>query len=522
MQPSRAAVASWSLLSLTLAASGCVEDDAVRRAESVTDDRGGATPGRWTLPAEMSTVSSDVHVEIDGSPPGPHDPDNCTGTFEPGAAVLREYIAANFDVDGIGGYHCRAINFDPSKQTSVHGLGRALDVMVPMVDCHPCQANNQTGDQLAHWLIVHAEEIGIQRIIWDRASWQASGVVQTKPYTGSTSHEDHLHIELNLEGAAMQTPWFGDGVALPPPPDLPPVDPCESLPAGGECVGNVVQRCDDDVLEIEDCGAQATCDVSDAFGVAYCRKTNRTGITGHGDDGYVVVAADGGAFALGSASFAGSIPGLGIAPAAPIVAIAGHASGDGYWLAGADGGVFAFGAAPFAGAWTGAQQVIGIAAAPDGTGYWIADARGDVAAFGSAMDHGSLVDLGVSPAEPIVGVASSSAGGLWLAAADGGVFALGAAGFHGSLPAIGVAPAEPIVGMAAHPDGDGYWLVGADGGVFAFGSASYHGGANTLDLAAPIRGVTATSDGAGYWLVAADGGVFAFGSAQFAGAPLAE
>ena len=47
--------------------------------------------------------------------------------------------------------------------------------------------------------------------------------------------------------------------------------------------------------------------------------------------------------------FFGSLPGLGIVPVTPIVAIAATPDGDGYWLMGADGGVFAFGDARFFG-----------------------------------------------------------------------------------------------------------------------------------------------------------------------------
>ena len=63
-----------------------------------------------------------------------------------------------------------------------------------------------------------------------------------------------------------------------------------------------------------------------------------------GATGYWLAGADGGIFAYGSAPFDGSLPGLGVAPTAPIIAMA-AAPGGGYWLLGADGGVFAFGAA---------------------------------------------------------------------------------------------------------------------------------------------------------------------------------
>jgi hypothetical protein len=45
----------------------------------------------------------------------------------------------------------------------------------------------------------------------------------------------------------------------------------------------------------------------------------------------------------------GSLPALGIRPAAPIVGISATPDGGGYWLVGTDGGVFAFGDAPFLG-----------------------------------------------------------------------------------------------------------------------------------------------------------------------------
>jgi hypothetical protein len=68
--------------------------------------------------------------------------------------------------------------------------------------------------------------------------------------------------------------------------------------------------------------------------------------------GYVLVAADGGAFNYGTQGFFGSVPGS-LAPGqhlvAPIVGIAVTHSGKGYWFVGADGGVFNYGDAPFLG-----------------------------------------------------------------------------------------------------------------------------------------------------------------------------
>jgi hypothetical protein len=190
----------------------------------------------------------------------------------------------------------------------------------------------------------------------------------------------------------------------------------------------------------------------------------------------------------------------------------------GYTLAGSDGGVFNFGSS-YQGSLPGshitpAKPIVGIATTSDSKGYWLAGADGGVFGFGDAVFHGSLA--GQTLAKPIVGIAATpDGGGYWLVGADGGVFSFGDAVFHGSL--VGQTLTKPIVGIAAAPDGKGYWLVGADGGVFGFGSASFHGSLGGVTLAKPIVGITPTTDGGGYWLAGADGGVFSFGDAVFHG-----
>jgi hypothetical protein len=71
-------------------------------------------------------------------------------------------------------------------------------------------------------------------------------------------------------------------------------------------------------------------------------------VTATGDGGWQV-GLDGGVFAFGKAPFEGSLPGIGVTPNAPIVAITRTPDGNGYWLLGSDGGVFAFGDAGFYG-----------------------------------------------------------------------------------------------------------------------------------------------------------------------------
>jgi hypothetical protein len=79
------------------------------------------------------------------------------------------------------------------------------------------------------------------------------------------------------------------------------------------------------------------------------------------DAGYTLVAADGGVFAYGDASFHGSAGGTRLT--APVVGIAATPDGGGYWLVAADGGVFAYGDASFHGSAGGTRltaPVVGI------------------------------------------------------------------------------------------------------------------------------------------------------------------
>ncbi len=314
--------------------------------------------------------------------------------------------------------------------------------------------------------------------------------------------------------------------------------------------------------------------------------------------GYWLVAADGGVFDFGDAHFYGStytygITGLsGSRPLnAPIVGIASTTNGNGYWLVAADGGVFDFGNATYQGSayskgFTGltgahplAAPVVGIASTPNGNGYWLLEANGTVLSFGDAGDYGQLGQ----PAN-IVGIASTADGrGYWLLGADGAVYGFGDASSYGSLNLGG--QAAKAVSIVTAPNGTGYSIILSNGQVVGFNGgpsspalgstttghgapviaaailgdpapgtppvinegntassgiivASADGGTAAEDgatdlgstytygitglsgsrpLNAPVVGVAATPDGKGYWLVAADGGVFDFGDAHFYG-----
>jgi hypothetical protein len=160
----------------------------------------------------------------------------------------------------------------------------------------------------------------------------------------------------------------------------------------------------------------------------------------------------------------------------------------GYVLLAADGGAFTFGDATFAGS-TGAirlnQPIVGMAATPSGHGYWLVARDGGIFAFGDAQFAGSTG--GVRLSTPIVGMAAASRSSYWLVAADGSLFTFGGAAFYGS--AVNAA-GYGIVGIAAAPDAKGYWLARSDGVALPFGRAVDAG--RTPPLNAPIVAIGST------------------------------
>jgi hypothetical protein len=88
--------------------------------------------------------------------------------------------------------------------------------------------------------------------------------------------------------------------------------------------------------------------------------------------GYWEVAADGGIFSFGDATFHGSMGGTRLNQ--PIVGMAATPGGGGYWEVAADGGIFGF-QAPFFGSRGGQSQAdrfFAMVATPDGGGYLLA------------------------------------------------------------------------------------------------------------------------------------------------------
>lgn len=193
-------IATLSLAVATALVAACSGVESTNESESNLSE-----PGRWSIPADVKAVGARVRLDYDAAPLWTGAA-GCGGKLLVGSKKLGTFLTTSFDgIDSIGGYACRRNTADGSRM-SVHGTGRALDVMIPRVGG---KADNTKGDKIANWLILNAQRIGVQLIIWDKTIWRANGT-NDGVYGGPHPHDDHLHVELTIEAGKAMTAWFSD------------------------------------------------------------------------------------------------------------------------------------------------------------------------------------------------------------------------------------------------------------------------------------------------------------------------
>lgn len=118
----------------------------------------------------------------------------------------------------------------PNQKLDGHQAGRAVDLTIrtlrqPRGGSLP---NLEEGSPIADYLIQNAEAFGLQLVVWSRSSWQANpsrGRPHFQHYTaGATDsneseaarldHTNHLHVEINNDGAALLTAFFRNGAPI--------------------------------------------------------------------------------------------------------------------------------------------------------------------------------------------------------------------------------------------------------------------------------------------------------------------
>ncbi len=214
------------LIVLFAALSACgvadLDDSESKNSTRATELR---VAGPWVAPASTKAIAATQYVPV-VDPPAVSPLGSCTSSnafacscthpsCSPAYAGTKEldaYLRGRFGSLTSGGLYCCRQNSATTSvpKLSVHAVGRAIDLMVPM---EGGDANNGLGDPVANWLVENAEFIGIQRVIWDRAFWNGErgfGLLSSN----SLSHTNHIHVELTAAGAARLTPFFTSGASV--------------------------------------------------------------------------------------------------------------------------------------------------------------------------------------------------------------------------------------------------------------------------------------------------------------------
>ena len=172
-------------------------------------------------------------------PPPPGFQGKCCNT----ATAIKDWLVnnsnGNFYYNGCYGYK----KIQGTKTPSVHGTGRAIDISVRNARVGSGQNNMMTA-LIDNYLMQRPCTLGIQRMIWQRKIWDATDPnvpwANWRTFTGTQSHNDHLHLEITPAKcsqfrypdvvAVFQTVGppsvvLPNGGSYPKDPELPPTAP---------------------------------------------------------------------------------------------------------------------------------------------------------------------------------------------------------------------------------------------------------------------------------------------------------
>jgi len=114
---------------------------------------------------------------------------------QPAPLALWKLVHANFpQTRNLGIYNAR--NIAGTNTPSLHAEGRALDI--GLLVSNPTE--KYIGDELFELFIEHAQQMGLQEIIWDHQVWSTQRTY-VHPYGGSNPHTDHVHVGFTRDGS---------------------------------------------------------------------------------------------------------------------------------------------------------------------------------------------------------------------------------------------------------------------------------------------------------------------------------
>ena len=147
-------------------------------------------------------------------------------TCKPGVMLVQAYILGRWGPVAINS-GCVTTKKLPSGGWSRHNEGRAGDTGVRPIG-HPL------GEEIRQWLYDNRYGLGCQQIIYNHKVYSASsGNDNWRPYD-IDPHADHIHWELNWDGATRKTSWF----AQPQEEEVTPADIDAVAAAVNAQVGN--------------------------------------------------------------------------------------------------------------------------------------------------------------------------------------------------------------------------------------------------------------------------------------------
>lgn len=160
----------------------------------------------WQPSQNARNAAAAATTGVYDEPPAWDGGSHCTGRLGVGTRALGDYILAAFPgvFSSFGGYNCRP-NTANASVTSLHGTGRALDLMVNVDGDH-----SRTADVVADWLLTNARALGVEEVIWTRTIW--TSLRGLRDYDGPDAHTSHIHVGLSPESARALPPIpAGDG-----------------------------------------------------------------------------------------------------------------------------------------------------------------------------------------------------------------------------------------------------------------------------------------------------------------------
>ena len=141
------------------------------------------------LALALAVVAGGLFLSAAASPPSSADTAGtvCDEGLQRYTIATNHAVAQAFpQIEQIGGFRPDPLNG--------HAFGLALDILIPGDPASPVRV--AVGDDIRDFLLTHAEQLGVDHLIWRQHIYHADGTWQAMQDRGSpsTNNVDHLHV----------------------------------------------------------------------------------------------------------------------------------------------------------------------------------------------------------------------------------------------------------------------------------------------------------------------------------------